>query len=89
MIYIRQCSETRFPQLKINGKIHMLIEKKALIAHRNARYHWNRCNSEINIIKSVPLGKRRPFGLGVVEKMLISILVCGIRKRRANPFRIC
>ena len=65
MISIRQCSETRFPQLKINGKIHMLIEKKALIAHRNARYHWNCCNSEINIIKSVPLGKRKPFGLGV------------------------
>ena len=29
MIYIRQCSETRFPHLKINGKIYMLIEKKA------------------------------------------------------------
>ena len=86
MIYIRQCSETRFPHLKINGKIYMLIEKKALIAHWNARYHWNRCNSGINIAKSVSLGKRTPFRLGVSESKVNKDLVI-LPKRRPQPFR--
>ena len=34
-------------------------------------------NSEINIIKSVPFGKRKPFGLGVLRKIVI---------QNKNPF---